>query len=162
MMVANDIRNAISNDHEWHFLAKFPLNELLVDMDMRDNPESGLLFQAIRNLGIKPALVDIIEAKLAGFAAQAPAKMIQRRFESPTIVRIFCRENTEEVESVKKSASTNSPGVKTANKLVIHQSDPPEKSGWGYFLVERDGLFQPASVGGGLNRIDLFLYKEGS
>ncbi len=162
IMMANDIKNTISNDHEWYFLAKFPLNELLVDMDMRDKPESGLLFQAIRNLSIQPELIDIIETKLAGFAAQAPAKMIQRRFESPTVVRIFYRGNMEMAENVNTSASTCAGGLETASQRVIHQPDPGTKSGWGYFLVERDGLVQPAIVGRGLNRIDLFLYKEGN
>ncbi len=55
-------------DSTWDFLAEFPLNELLIDMDIRDSAEAGSLYQAVKGMGVRAELLDIIEGKLTVFA----------------------------------------------------------------------------------------------
>ncbi len=161
MIVVNDINKASSTDSDWEFLGEYSLSEFLVDMDMRDRAELGLLFQAVKALAIKPELVDIIENKLAMFASQAPGKLDQRRFDAPTFVRIFChKDNRREEISVEPSNDTATRRAIPSTQ-IIDRSDPDIKGGWGYFLIERGGGFAPNSIVNTYNLIDLYLYKEG-
>ncbi len=150
------------NEPAWNFLAKYPLRELLVDMDLRNKCEDGLLYRTVRDLGIRPELLDIIERKLIWFATEAPARLNQRRFESPTYIRIFCQNRTVEDIKIVNSASRDKAERNIESAQIIHHSDPELNGGWGYFLVERGGSIPPDSSVSNCNWIELYLYKEGT
>ncbi len=149
------------NGPAWDFLAEFPLNELLIDMDLRNSAEAGLLFQTVKGLGVRAELLDIIEGKLTVFASRAVAQLNQRRFKALTIVRLFCQKQAIADENLQKPAIRFKPEPGPNPSQVIHCSAPEINGGWGYFLVERGGSSQPESMPGTNNWIDLYLYKEG-
>ncbi len=84
MLITNGNDSLKFNKKAWEFLAEYPLIELLVDMDLREKPEAGLLFQKVKGLGIKLEMLKIIERKLIEFTTEALAQLNQRRFEAPT------------------------------------------------------------------------------
>ena len=146
---------------EWDFLAEYPLNELLVDLDLRDTAEAGILFQAFLSLGIQSELLDIIERKLIGFVAEGPAQLNQRRFEAPTFVRLFFQRQT--VAGLPTLRASSQGGVKhtTKSSNIIDHPGPETNGGWGYFLVERGADSKPGASQGTKNWVDLYIYKEG-
>ncbi len=148
------------NGPAWDFLAEFPLNELLIDMDLRDSAEAGLLYQTVKGLGVRAELLDIIEKKLTVFASRAVAQLNLRRFEASTFVRLFCQKNAED-EKIKKPAVEIKPEPGLNPSQIIHRSASEVNGGWGYFLVERGGSLLPETTDGTNNWIDLYLYKEG-
>ncbi len=149
------------NDPAWDFLAEFPLNELLVDMDLRDSAEAGLLYQTVKGLGVRVELLDIIEGKLTVFAARAVAQLNQRRFKASTFVRLFCQKQAIADENLPKPAIQFKPEAGPNPSRIIIRSAPEINGGWGYFLVERGGSSQPETMAATNNWIDLYLYKEG-
>jgi hypothetical protein len=161
MKTSNDTQNPRLNDPVWDLLGEFPLNELLVDMDLRDKPESGLLFQAIRDLGVRSVLLDIIEKKLIVFATEAQAQLSQRRLEAPIYVRLFCHIKPKEDDNSTKSSSRHKAAQTSESRQLIHRYEPDVNGGWGYFLVERGAGSQVGSSASNCNWIDLYLYKEG-
>ena len=150
------------NGPTWDFLAEIPLNELLTDMDLRDDFESGLLFVATRALDIPRELLDPIEMKLMGFASEAPAMQNLRRFGAPTHVRIFSQGNSLRNMSSGNSSRQNETRELMSSSHIIHHFEPKNGGGWGYFMVERGGCSQLASPGTTRNWIDLYLYREGN
>ena len=145
----------------WEYLAEYPLKELLVDMDLRDTPEVGLLFMKVKDLGIKPEILDIIERKLIGFTAESPAQLNQRRFEAPTYVRLFYKRNTADDSNPVDASNRHKSRQTLKSTQIIDHSEPEINGGWGYFLVER-GVSSEIGVSlAPLNWIDLYLYKEG-
>ncbi len=161
MKMSIDHQEPRINAPVWDFLAEYPLNDLLVDMDVRDSTEAGLLFQTIKGLGIGLELLDLIERKLIVFASEAIVQLNQRRFEAPTYVRLFCnRYSLADINSIQSSDQHKLPQIIKSNQ-IIQCSEPEINRGWGYFLVERGVGSQSASSGTTCNWIELYFYKEG-
>ncbi len=161
MRTANDKNDPKSNGPIWEYLAEYPLNELLVDMDLRDKPEEGLLVRSIRELGIQLELVDVIERKLIGFASQALMQLNQRRFEAPTYVRLYCQKETPDDSNPVNMLDRHKSRQTLESAQIIDRRKPKINGGWGYFLVERGVSSKTGTSATLLNWVDLYLYQEG-
>jgi len=161
MQNPKDNQNSRPNDPVWHLLAEYPLSEFILDQDTGDEPTAGLLFQTMRELGIPPEYLENIEMTLTGFAKEAMAHFNQDRLDSPVYIRVFCQKKTiAEVNSVRTSSHLNAEPTTEPTQINRH-SDTKMNGGWGYFLIERGGVFTPGSSVSTYNLIDLHLYKEG-
>ena len=153
-------QNSNPNDPEWHFLGEYPLKGLEVKVEIRDEPNDGMLFKTIRDLGIGAELIDSIERKLIGYISGAITLHNEGRIETTATIRLFCQKETVEDGDLLKSSSQLMENQATKNSYKIRQSDPAANGGWGYFLVKRGGDPNPASSVNTDIRIDLFLYQE--
>lgn len=150
------------DDPDWSFLAEFSLNEFLLDRERRDEPAIGLLFQAVRELGVLPEWLKNIETALAEFSQEALVHLNQGGRELPARVRVFCRRNTL---SNIHSECENSGLFHAAQSIEQTQTTPDFDSkrngGWGYFLIERGESVSAALSANSESSIDLYLYREG-
>lgn len=159
MKTAPETQNSLFSSPEWDIIGEFPLLELLVDMDVRDEPQAGLLYKATQVLGLRPELLDILERKLIEFATQAPAQLNQRRFNAPTFIRIFFERNA--IGDSNKPSSPSVPMQSNNSVRMLHHFGPEIIEGWGYFMVERGVSSLECSSAIMRNWVELFLYKEG-
>jgi len=154
-------QNSNLNDPEWCFLGEYALKGLVVDGDIRDRSEDGMLIETIRDLGIGVELIDNIERKLIEFISGAMAQLNQLRFETPITIRLFCQKKMVEDENTMNSFSQIKEKQTLKFSRKTHQPFAAVNGGWGYFLVERSGGFVPNSTVSTFNLVDLYIYKEG-
>ena len=162
MQTTNDNPNSRTNDPEWRVLGEYPLNKFMIELDKWNRTNTSLLFQTIRDMGIQPEFLSNIECKLIGFAKEAMAHLNQGRSESPVYIRLFFQKKTIEDVNSTKSSNQFTAEQTSEPSHIIHQSDAETIGGWGFFLVERDGNYQPGSSRRTYNWVDLYLYKEGA
>ena len=161
MQISNENQNTRFNDPVWYFLAEYPLSELIVAMNTRGELTSKFVHQTFRDLGIPPEHINSIEKTLLGFVKDAMVHLDQERSDLPVYIRLFCHKKTvDDVISLESSSQLNA-GQTIETPHIIHHSNPEINGGWGYFLVERGGCFQPGSSMNACNWVDLYLYKEG-
>jgi hypothetical protein len=161
MQTTTNNANSRTTIPEWYFLGEYPLNELMIEMDNRDKPNTSRLEQTIRDMGIHPEFLSSIESKLIRFAKEAVAHLKQGSSEPPVYIRLFYQKKMIEGGNSTKSSSQFTAKHTSESSHIIHQSDTKTIGGWGYFLIQRGGDFPIGSSVSSCNWIDLYFYKEG-
>lgn len=159
MKTSKDNQDYEFNDPEWYFLAEYPLDKLPADLE--DRPEAGLLFQTITGLGMDPELLNNIERMLIGLVREVMEQRNYGRYEPPPNIRLFLQKKTVDGATLFKSTIQFEAKQTKNSTQIIHHSGPVINGGWGYFLVERGGRFQPSSPRNAYCEVDLYIYKEG-
>ncbi len=163
MQITNANQYPRPNDPAWFFLAEFLLSDFFVDHHRKDELTGGLLFQAVRELGMPPEWVENIEMMLAEFANKALAHFKQGELELPGRIRVFCQKKIIDEANSARAASPAHPQEQAEEPTqIVHNSGAETNGGWGYFLIGRgEGFSAYYSSTVARNSIDLYLYKEG-
>lgn len=149
-------QNFSSDDPLWYLLAEFTLSEFLSDDARRDNLMTGLLFQAVQELGMSPQCMENIINMLTAPGGTKPGSQ-----EFPGRIRIFCqRKNIDDANAAKTSKPFPTEHGKK-QKQIFPDSGSIRIGGWAYFTIERGGNASTGSTLSSGNSIDLYLYREG-
>jgi hypothetical protein len=160
MKKSNASQNLTSSDSVWYLLAESSLIEFMSEIDRGDELKAGRLFQERQKLDIPPSSVEKIERTLKEFVREALVHYKQSKLELPGRIRVFCQ-----IKLIDRLTSAKSepcyPEQNMEQVQMIHHPSTRIDGGWGYFLIERGGDFQPGSSVSTCNWIDLYLYREG-
>lgn len=163
MQTSNANRSSPSDDPVWYFLVEFSLGEFLSIHNRRDAGTTGLLFQAVRELGMPHEWVENIEMTLAEFANEELVHFKQGRLVLPERIRIFCQKKIiNEANSMDVTSRPYHTERAMEHTHMLLDSAKKMNGGWGCFLIERGGAdsFTGLSVDS-RNPVDLYFYKEG-
>ena len=161
MQILNANQYSRSDDPVWFFLAEFLLSDFFVDHDRKDELTGGLLFQAVRELGMPPEWVENIEMTLAEFANKALIHFKQGGLEQPGRIRVFCQKKIIDDANFARAALSSyqqEQAVEHAQRIL--DSGTNLNRGWGYFIIDRSGSDAGSSEKSSL-LVDLYLYQEG-
>jgi hypothetical protein len=100
----------------------------------------------VQELGLQPAGVERIQKAVVEALRRVARRGNQDQHSLPLRVRIWIS------DPHTKDLLPSSSGV--------HQSDPQERRGWGFFLIERQIDDAQASAGQSHHVIELYLYQE--
>lgn len=142
MVIPNDFEHVQSGDTGWCLLLEYPLEQFIEDHISECSEEPGLLSQTIIELGVDLQLLKKIDRKLAELAQASMRRLDQGQCEVLTYIRLFCQKALKDDNSAGSYRSLKD-GQAIKNTQAVDYTGAETNSGWGYFLVERNGGSQP-------------------
>jgi hypothetical protein len=161
MKKSNASQNLTSSDSVWYLFAESSLIEFMSEIDRGDELKAGRLFQERQKLDIPPSSVEKIERTLKEFVREALVHYKQSKLELTGRIRVFCQIKLIDAANSAHTSELCQTEQNMEQVQMIHHPCTRMDGGWGYFLIERGGDFQPGSSVSTGNWIDLYLYKEG-
>ncbi len=160
MKIVNDNLYLKFDDPVWNCLIEYPLNKLIADSDIQDDPTTRSLIQTLIDLGVRPELLNNIVRKLIKVANGVTSQGDHNLSDAPLYLRLYCpRMTRREVNTAKPTSLVAEPVSKSSHD--VHSADREINRGWEYLMVERAGRARRDSAVGSKSWIDMYLYRQG-
>ena len=121
-------------------MGDFSLGEATSDEVMTAELTAGMLFQAIRELGLPPEHIERIAGTITAIVREGDSRFNHCSPGLPARICLFC--NRKGMDSV-------------------HQPGDQMKGGWGYYVIEQGRDFLHIPWQEPCRELELYLYREG-